>query len=144
MPQTPNQKRATDAVAAWLAQQGKNNAWLVDAASADPGTIGDFLAYKRWPKIGTQGRIERALGWPPGVIRQMSNGADPDDLIPVIDETTVGGDGDDAGYVAAPGDRVEGGSSDDDVLDSIRAMREEMRVLREAVERLADGRQPRS
>ena len=56
----------------------KNTRWLVDATGADPGTIADFLAGTRWPKLGTQGKIERALQWPPGVIRQIGNGADPD------------------------------------------------------------------
>lgn len=82
MAQNPNQQRAADAVAAWLAKNGKNNAWLVDATGADPGTIGDFLNHERWPKIGTQGKIENALGWPAGIIRQIGNGADvPDELI---------------------------------------------------------------
>lgn len=81
MPQTESQRRASDAVAAWLAHHKKNPAWLVDKTGADPGTIGDFINHQRWPKIGTQGKIEDALGWPAGVIRQIGNGGDiPDEV----------------------------------------------------------------
>lgn len=78
-PQSSAQKRASDRVAAWLAHNEKNQAWLVDETGADPGTIGDFLGGARWPKLGTQGKIERALGWSAGTIRQIGNGADPND-----------------------------------------------------------------
>lgn len=84
MPQTPNQQRAADRVASWLASNEKNPAWLVDATGADPGTIGDFLNGHRWPKVGTQGKIERALGWPAGCIRQIGNGSDPDEVGAVL------------------------------------------------------------
>jgi hypothetical protein len=89
VPQNPNQQRAADTVAAWLAKNHKNPAWLVDETKADPGTIGDFLNGSRWPKLGTQGRIEEALGWPAGTIRQIGNGAEvPESLL----TTSVGGD----------------------------------------------------
>ncbi|GAA1138767.1 hypothetical protein [Nocardioides aquiterrae] len=78
MAQNSSQRRASDLVAAWLAQNEKNPAWLVDQTGADPGTIGDFLNGVRWPKTGTQGKIEKALGWQPGTIRQIGNGADFD------------------------------------------------------------------
>ena len=64
MAQTTNQQRAAHAVAARMARLEWNNTQLVAATGADPGTIGDFLNGKRWPKIGTQGKIERALEWP--------------------------------------------------------------------------------
>jgi hypothetical protein len=51
---------------------GWNIGRLADATKADPGTIGDFLNGERWPKLGTQGRIEEALGWPAGIIRQIA------------------------------------------------------------------------
>lgn len=76
MAQTQTQRRASDAVAAWLARLHRNPAWLVEETGADPGTIGDFLNGRRWPKIGTQGRIEDAVGWPSGTIRQIGNGGD--------------------------------------------------------------------
>jgi hypothetical protein len=79
MAQTKNQQRAAHAVAAWMAHLEWNNTQLVAATGADPGTVGDFLNGKRWPKIGTQGKIERALGWPAGTLRSIaSGGAAPD------------------------------------------------------------------
>ncbi|MCW2784386.1 MAG: family transcriptional regulator [Marmoricola sp.] len=74
MAQTKNQQRAAHAVAAWMAHLEWNNTQLVAATGADPGTIGDFLNGKRWPKLGTQGKIERALGWTPGSLRTVAAG----------------------------------------------------------------------
>jgi hypothetical protein len=86
MAQTKNQQRAAHAVAAWMAHLEWNNTQLVAATGSDPGTIGDFLNGKRWPKIGTQGKIERALGWPAGTLRAIAaGGAAPDP------SATVGG-----------------------------------------------------
>lgn len=79
MAQTKNQQRAARAVAARMAHLEWNNAQLVAATGADPGTIGDFLNEKRWPKIGTQGKIERALGWVPGTLQAIAAGADEPD-----------------------------------------------------------------
>ncbi|WP_183407627.1 hypothetical protein [Nocardioides marmoriginsengisoli] len=90
MAQTKNQQRAADAVAAWMAHLEWNNTQLVAATNADPGTIGDFLNGKRWPKIGTQGRIERALGWPAGTLRTIAAGGPAPDPA-----ATVGGQGKD-------------------------------------------------
>jgi hypothetical protein len=92
MPQTADQRRASDAVAAWLARRHRNPAWLVAVTKADPGTIADFLNGTRWPKLGTQGRIEDALGWPPGTIRQIGFGGD----VPEDQDETVGASGEDA------------------------------------------------
>lgn len=83
MPQTELQQQAADAVAAEMAHRGWSNADLAEAtknsgdAPVDLGTIGDFLGYKRWPKLGTQGRIELAIGWEPGTIRLISIGKAP-------------------------------------------------------------------
>lgn len=74
MAQTNNQRRAADAVAARMAHLEWNNTQLVAATGADPGTIGDFLNGKRWPKLGTQGKIERALDWPAGTLRTIAAG----------------------------------------------------------------------
>lgn len=74
MVQTNNQQRAAHAVAAWMAHLEWNNTQLVAATGVDPGTIGDFLNGKRWPKIGTQGKIEHALGWPSGTLRAIAAG----------------------------------------------------------------------
>lgn len=92
MAQTKNQQRAAHAVAAWMAQHEWNNTQLVAKAEADPGTIGDFLNGKRWPKIGTQGRIEKALGWTPGTLRSIAMGGPAPDLT-----ATVGARHDDEG-----------------------------------------------
>jgi len=82
MAQNPGQRRATDFVAEELARRGWSYADLsratdrpdTDDPPVDVGTIGDFLAYARWPKVKTQGRIEYALNWPPGTIRRISLG----------------------------------------------------------------------
>ena len=111
MAQTESQRNASDAVAAWLAKNRRNPAWLVHATGADPGTIGDFLNGQRWPKLGTQGKIEHALGWPAGTIRLIGNGAAappieevPIEEVPVedvpVEEATE--DGGAAGQAAVP------------------------------------------
>lgn len=87
MVQTSGQRRAADAVAAWMAGREWNNTQLVAATGVDAGTIGDFLNGKRWPKTGTQGKIEKALSWPPGTLRAIAGGAEP---------PAVGGDTQDA------------------------------------------------
>ena len=81
-----NEDRARQAVAAELAARQRNPSWLTREAGIDPGTLADFLAGHRWPKTATQGRIERALGWEPGTVNAIANGApapespqDPDD-----------------------------------------------------------------
>ncbi|MDP9820430.1 hypothetical protein [Nocardioides massiliensis] len=120
MPQTNNQKRASDAVASWLALHDKNPAWLVDATGADPGTISTFLNQERWPKLSTQGKIEKALGWPPGTIRQIGNGADvpPDLLTPPGEpaETTPVGAGVDPELLA------ELAHASPDAIEAVRAV----------------------
>ncbi len=126
MPQSSAQQRASDRVAAWLAHHEKNPAWLVDETKADPGTIGDFLNGSRWPKLGTQGRIERALGWRAGTIRQIGNGADPDEL-----GATVGAEPQDESYVAAPGDRVEGEVSNAELMKAILEMKRDIEELKQ-------------
>lgn len=92
MAQTENQRRASDAVAAWLAARRLNPAWLVDETGADPGTINDFLRGARWPKLSTQGKIEAALGWEPGTVRKIGNGGP----VPPVSES-VGAAAEDGG-----------------------------------------------
>jgi hypothetical protein len=86
MAQTESQRRASDAVASWLAMRRRNPTWLVAETGADPGTIGDFLSGSRWPKLATQGKIEAAVGWAPGTIRQIGNGGE----VPALEESTPG------------------------------------------------------
>ena len=71
---------------AWLAHHEQNTAWLARQTKADPGTIGDFLNGNRWPKYGTQGRIEKALGWPAGTLTAIADGGQ----VPNLDGTSVG------------------------------------------------------
>ncbi|MBO9522293.1 MAG: hypothetical protein J7518_12215 [Nocardioidaceae bacterium] len=75
MAQNHHQRRAADAVAARMAHLEWNNSQLVAVARVDAGTVGDFLNGKRWPKIGTQGKIEKALSWPLGMLRAIAAGA---------------------------------------------------------------------
>jgi hypothetical protein len=97
MAQTKNQQRAAHAVAAWMAHLEWNNTQLVAATGADPGTVGDFLNGKRWPKIGTQGKIERALGWPAGTLRTIASGGPaPDPAVSVGGQRQDGDPYDDA------------------------------------------------
>jgi len=51
------------------------------------------------------------------------------DGVPIKEEPT---------YVSGPGERVEGGGSDDEVLRAIRAMHEDIRTLSERVARLEE------
>lgn len=96
MAQTKDQLRASDAVAAWMAHREWNNAQLVAATGADAGTVGDFLNGKRWPKTGTQGKIEKALGWAPGTLRAIALGGPAPDVTDSVgaDQQDADGDGD--------------------------------------------------
>lgn len=138
MPQTTHQRAAANKVAAWLAHNELSISWLAEKAEADPGTVGDFLNGTRWPKVGTQGRFEKALGWPAGVIRQMGQGEDLD--LPM--ERNVGADPQDPPqYVESPGERATEGMTDDEVLRRLDQMQEDIRAMSEWVARRAqEGR----
>lgn len=81
MPNDEQRTRARLAVSAVLASRGWSPARLAKESGADPGTIGDFLAGRRWIKLPTQGKIERALGWEHGTISSIEAGAEPPALI---------------------------------------------------------------
>lgn len=68
--------RARLAVHAELAHRQWTNTDLSRQAEADIATISDFLSGARWPKSPTQGRIEAAIGWPPGTITAIAAGMD--------------------------------------------------------------------
>lgn len=132
MAQNTHQRQASSRVAAWMAKNEVTNAWLAEKADADLGTIGDFLNGHRWPKKTTQGRIEKALGWPAGSIHQLGQG----DAVDVPMDRSVGGPAQDAirtqegGYVEAPGARVEAGITNEDLLREILRSRAEYDQLR--------------
>lgn len=97
MVQTVGQQRAADRVAGELASRGWTNADLSRATHFDDsneppvdlGTIGDFLAYKRWPKIKTLAKFERAFGWAPGSLRLLSTHGTE---IPTAESVAIGSD----------------------------------------------------
>lgn len=62
------------AIQAEMSHRGWNITQLRDASEVDAGTLGDFLAGNRWPRMRTLGRIEHAVGWPPGTIVRMLDG----------------------------------------------------------------------
>lgn len=138
MAQNSHQRKAADAVANWLAHNELNNAWLAEAAKVDPGTVGDFLNYERWPKTGTQGKIEKALGWPAGSIRQMGTGQSLDLPMDRAD-LSVGPKSEDDSYVAAPGERIEGGVGNDAVLRAIEQMQRDMQDMERRLSERLDG-----
>lgn len=77
MDRTEGRKRARLAVHAELAARRWNNTQLAREASVDLATVRSFLDGSRWPKSPTQGGIEFALGWPPGTIAEVVEGAEP-------------------------------------------------------------------
>jgi len=87
MAETDGRTKARLAVLAELAARRWNNTRLAREAGADIATISDFLSGARWPKSPTQGKVESALGWPPGTIAGVAAGLEP---------PSVGGPDDDA------------------------------------------------
>jgi transcriptional regulator with XRE-family HTH domain len=69
--------RATRAVRAELNARGWTRTDLARHAGIDPDTAVTFLSGMRKPHIRTQARIEAALGWPPGTLEAINDGADP-------------------------------------------------------------------
>jgi hypothetical protein len=118
MAQTESQRNASDAVAAWLAKHRRNPAWLVTATGADPGTIGDFLNGSRWPKLSTQGKIEGAVGWPPGTIRLIGNGGD----VPALDADAARGTDSPVGANVDPDLIAELSAASPETIEAVRAV----------------------
>jgi transcriptional regulator with XRE-family HTH domain len=65
---------AARAVQDWMGLKAMNQADLARAAQIDNGTLGDFLAGRRWPQTRTRARIESALELTPGFINQVASG----------------------------------------------------------------------
>lgn len=121
-----------------MARWEKSNGWLCERADLDPGTVGDFLAGTRWPKSRTQGRIEKALGWPAGTIHQIGGGTPVDPALLEVnpDESpeTVGDETEDRAYVSAPGPRADSALQDREVWAAIKEMQADIRAMRERLE----------
>ena len=121
MPNDEGRIRARLAVTAELAHREWNAARLASHSKADPGTIGDFLAGKRWIKLPTQGKIERALEWPPGTISSIEAGGEP----PAIGQP-VGGDQQDEPGIGPIKARTPANMSDEDFKRLLNEYREEI------------------
>lgn len=74
---TEQRRRVRVAVQAEMATRGWNQQQLIDASGLDRSTLGDFLDGKRWPQTRTLGAIEKAIGWRPGTIAGVLEGAEP-------------------------------------------------------------------
>lgn len=68
--------RARQAVRDALARVRQDAAWLAREAEIDGGTVSDFLAGNRWPRLSTLAKLDAALGWSPGTIDRLARGAD--------------------------------------------------------------------
>jgi len=95
---------ARRAALAIMASRDWKPAALATAADVDPGTAGDFLLGKRWPKVGTLGKLDAALGLTRGTLAAI---------------------GEELQDAPAPPDPVEvqfelGAVSDDDLLSEVR------------------------
>jgi hypothetical protein len=120
MPNNEGRTRARLAVAAELAHREWSTSRLARESGADPGTIGDFLGGKRWIKIPTQGKVERALGWRAGTIAAIESGQEP----PQIGDS-VGGDTEDPG-IATIKARKPANMSDEDFKRLLNEYEEEI------------------
>lgn len=68
--------RARSAVKARMAQEGIDKTDLARRAHIDPGTAGDFLNGSRWPRLPTLAKLDQALGWEPGTLAAIAEGAE--------------------------------------------------------------------
>lgn len=98
------------------------------------GELADWVA-----AVGRTDRVllglERGETVGDGTLRGIAHalGADLATLYSILSTGSVGPPGQDAGYVASPGERVASGVTDDEVLREIRAMRADMEGLRAEV-----------
>ena len=120
MPNNEGRTRARLAVAAELAHREWSPSRLARESGADPGTIGDFLGGKRWIKLPTQGKVERALGWRAGTLAAIEAGQEP----PQIGDS-LGGDTEDSG-IATIKARKPANMSDEDFKRLLNEYEEEI------------------
>lgn len=85
--------------------------------------------------VNTYTAIENALGWLEGTCYRILGGMDLDEA---IGTGSVGRDSEDDGYVAAPGERIEGGASDRAVLDAIEQMRQDVQAMEQRLSERLD------
>jgi hypothetical protein len=141
--QTPHRRRASLAVSAWLSHHERNPAWLARQTEADPGTIGTFLSGSTWPKLKTQGRIEKALGWPAGTLTAIADGAEPPPLDggSALQDPVVGGDTQDAQQFveSLTGERLQSGVTNEDLLREILRSRSEADRMAGRIESVESG-----
>lgn len=89
----------------------------------------------------TLGKIDEGLRWRAGTAAKVLFEGARVDLTHGSMPVVVGGVADDLpGYVRGPGEKVEGGASDDAVLRAIQQMQEDLRAMSERLARLeGDG-----
>jgi hypothetical protein len=126
-------RRVRVAAARQMGLLGFNIQDLMAAAKLDRKTVTSFLNGQRWPHLPTLKKLEEGLEWPAGSIATMLEGAPA----PV-----VGGDLEDRGYVAAPGDLVDQDVSNAELLAELRAVREDVNALSRRVARIESGPEP--
>lgn len=79
------EQRTREAALRAMSTQGYSAAALAREAGLDPGTVGDFLAGKRWPRREKLAAIERALMFADGTLSRMAEGA-PGEARPIMVE----------------------------------------------------------
>lgn len=67
-----DRQRAARAVEARLGALGMTQLELADAADVDVKTVNSLIRRGTWPIARTRGRIEAALGWPPGEMARIA------------------------------------------------------------------------
>jgi transcriptional regulator with XRE-family HTH domain len=73
-----------------LARRDMSRRDLARTAGVDVATIVDFLAGSRWPRLGTLGKIDVALGWEVGHLDRVSRGEVPSSPVSGLGEDADG------------------------------------------------------
>lgn len=79
---------AARAVVWAMAEMTWNQSDLAREAGIDPGTLGDFLAGRRWPQAKSRSKIEQALHLNPGMLHNIAHMPGPGSFKSLPDETT--------------------------------------------------------
>jgi transcriptional regulator with XRE-family HTH domain len=75
-----------------------NQTDLATRAGVSRATVNAFLTGATWPSAETLGRIEEALGWPPGAIEEQATEPEPDrpatkntaaDFVTILDQEVM-------------------------------------------------------